>query len=111
MFVTRGVEFLERNLLLQEASGSNIDLEEIRESQYTIPSVGTSKRVEPEHNDVEAQHKTPGICRSGRVSQQPDKYGFLVTAEEAELGDHCEPTSYREAISDPESEKWHEANA
>lgn len=110
VFVARGAEFLERNLLSQEACGSNVYLEEVREPQNTTPSTDASeKRVEAEHSIAKGQHETPVICRSGRISQQPEKYGFLVTVEEAELGDHCEPASYQEVVSDVESDKWLEA--
>ncbi|GKB73967.1 retrotransposon protein, putative, ty1-copia subclass, partial [Tanacetum coccineum] len=42
-------------------------------------------------------------------SEAPERYGFFVDAKEHELKDHGEPTNYRAALSDPESDKWLEA--
>ncbi|GKF17157.1 putative retrotransposon ty1-copia subclass protein, partial [Tanacetum coccineum] len=41
--------------------------------------------------------------------QAPERYGFYIDAEEHELGDHCEPPNYQDALLDPKSEKWLEA--
>ncbi|KAL2225731.1 UNVERIFIED_CONTAM: hypothetical protein Sindi_3024000, partial [Sesamum indicum] len=45
------------------------------------------------------------LCRSTRISQHPDRYGFLGLT--SQLDDY--PTTYREAIYDIDSNKWLEA--
>ncbi|KAJ9558098.1 hypothetical protein OSB04_012712 [Centaurea solstitialis] len=77
IFVARYVKFLENYLILQEASGSTIDFDEIQ-SEDAQPSSNTSEHhTEAEHTD--------------------------------NVGDHGEPTNYKAALSDPESDKWLEA--
>ncbi|GKA36793.1 hypothetical protein Tco_0723358 [Tanacetum coccineum] len=90
-------------------SGSDEGLELIQEED-TQPSENTSD----EHNEVvpievEPQYVKVPICRSARIPQAPDKYGFYVDFEEHELGDLNEPPNYKAALSDPEYDKWLEA--
>ncbi|GKB91658.1 DNA helicase [Tanacetum coccineum] len=107
--------FFENSLTLQEASGSHgllemsesdVGLELIQEDD-TKPSDNTRKK----HNEVEPTEIEPHsakipIHRSERISQAPDRYGFYVDVEEHELGDLDEPPNYKDALSDPESDKW-----
>ena len=45
--------------------------------------------------------------RSGRIRHEPERYGFLITDDQSiVLVDQDEPTTYREAIEDPNSAKW-----
>ena len=45
--------------------------------------------------------------RSGRICHEPERYGFLITDDQSiVLVDQDEPTTYREAIEDPNSAKW-----
>ncbi|GKC22999.1 zinc finger, CCHC-type containing protein [Tanacetum coccineum] len=79
-------------------------------SEDAQPSQNTSlHQHEVEPDIVEPQTDVIPIRRSARISQAPERYGFYIDAEEHELGDHGEPTNYRPALSDPESEKWLEA--
>ncbi|KAJ9561430.1 hypothetical protein OSB04_006590 [Centaurea solstitialis] len=56
IFVARYAEFLENRLILQEASGSTIDFDEIQ-SEDAQPSSNTSEHhTEVEHTDVEPQN-------------------------------------------------------
>ncbi|GJU93442.1 retrotransposon protein, putative, ty1-copia subclass [Tanacetum coccineum] len=48
-------------------------------------------------------------CKSTRISQTPERYGFYIDVEEHKLGYHSEPPNYRAALSDLKSEKWLEA--
>ncbi|GJX59860.1 putative RNA-directed DNA polymerase, partial [Tanacetum coccineum] len=109
IFVSRYAEFLETNLIKQEASGRTVDFDEIQ-SEDAQPSENTIlHQHEVEHNTVEPQTDIIPVCRSARIPQAPERYGFYIDAEEQELGYHGEPPNYRAALSDPESEKWLEA--
>ena len=45
--------------------------------------------------------------RSGRIRHEPERYGFLIIDDQSiVLMDQDEPTTYREAIEDPNSAKW-----
>ncbi|GJW72832.1 retrotransposon protein, putative, ty1-copia subclass [Tanacetum coccineum] len=106
IFVARNVEFLKSSLILQEASGSNVDHEIIQE-ENTQPFEYTSEQ----HNEVVHDYVKPHSeivpnCRSNRIPQVPDRYGFYVDAEEHKLGDLNEPPNDKAALSDPEFDKW-----
>ncbi|GJX99038.1 hypothetical protein Tco_0356057 [Tanacetum coccineum] len=60
-------------------------------------------------NEVEPQSVRVPICRSARIPQVLDRYGYYVDIEEHELGDLNEPPNYKAALADPESDKWLEA--
>ncbi|PKI66182.1 hypothetical protein CRG98_013435 [Punica granatum] len=48
--------------------------------------------------------------RSGKIRHEPEIYGFLVTQDnDVLLVDNDEPTTYAEAVTGPDSEKWLEA--
>ena len=58
--------------------------------------------------DVAREIQTP--CRSFRTRHEPQRYGFLVTQSgDVILMDKDELTNYKEAMMEPESEKWLEA--
>nr|GEW01648.1 hypothetical protein [Tanacetum cinerariifolium] len=46
------------------------------------------------------------IYRSARIPQVPNRYGYYVDVEEYELGDLDEPSNYKTALADLESDKW-----
>ena len=51
-----------------------------------------------------------GPRRSQRNIHAPIRYGFLITeGDELGLVDHDDPSSFREAMEGPDSEKWQEA--
>ena len=71
VFTACFAEFLKRDFLLQEISGSNIDLEEVQELQSNIPSENTSlPHAETEHTVGEPERVAPIIRRSGRTPHQ-----------------------------------------
>ena len=44
--------------------------------------------------------------KSGRIRHEPERYGFLITDDQSiVLVNQNEPTTYREAIEDPNSAK------
>src|SRR3954465_13866122 len=60
------------------------------------------------HDDHDENEEEPILpCRSSRVRQATEFYGQLVNAISVVESD--EPTSYKEAMEGPESEKWLEA--
>ncbi|GJX88571.1 putative ribonuclease H-like domain-containing protein [Tanacetum coccineum] len=112
------LRFFENNLIVQEASGSHGPLKmsrsderlELIQEEDTQPSKNTSE----EHNEVvpmevEPQNVKVLIRRSIRIPEAPYRYGFYVDVDEYELGDLNEPPNYKDALSDPEYDKWLEA--
>ncbi|GJT63902.1 retrotransposon protein, putative, ty1-copia subclass [Tanacetum coccineum] len=73
------------NLISQEASGSTVDFDEIQMQDAQTFGNTSEHQLEVEHDDVEPQ------------------------TDEHELGDHGEPTNYRAALSNHESNKRLEA--
>ncbi|GJX50330.1 retrotransposon protein, putative, ty1-copia subclass [Tanacetum coccineum] len=49
---------------------------------------------------------TPEFDRSTRTRRPTDRMCLYIDAEEHELGDLGEPTNYKAALLDPESDKW-----
>ncbi|GKB47064.1 retrotransposon protein, putative, ty1-copia subclass, partial [Tanacetum coccineum] len=97
------------HFIKQEASGSTVDFDEIQ-SENAQPSENTSLHPhEVKLDTIEPQTDVIPVCRSVRIPQAPERYGFYIDAEEHELGDHGEPPNYQAALSDPKSEKWLEA--
>nr|GEV13998.1 retrotransposon protein, putative, Ty1-copia subclass [Tanacetum cinerariifolium] len=103
--VARYVEFFEKSLITQKVSGRAINLKEIQDED-TSPSEITSeismevKGFKPPHEEV-----IP-ICRSERIHQAPNHLCQNVEVGEHSLGDLNEPTIYKAAMLDPESNKW-----
>ncbi|GJV87883.1 retrotransposon protein, putative, ty1-copia subclass [Tanacetum coccineum] len=97
------------NLLMQEASRSLVNLEEIQ-VEDTHPSKNTSEHHdEDEQEIVELESDVIPIRRSTRTRHAPDRMCLYVDAEEHKLGDHNEPTNYKAALSDSKYDKWLEA--
>nr|GEV90478.1 hypothetical protein [Tanacetum cinerariifolium] len=109
IFVARYAEFFKTSLITQEASGSTVDFNEIQKEDAQ-PSENTSQHQhEVKHDVVDPQTKVIPVCRSARIPQAPEQYGFYIDAEEHELGDHSEPPNYQAALSYPKFKKWLEA--
>nr|GEW78030.1 retrotransposon protein, putative, Ty1-copia subclass [Tanacetum cinerariifolium] len=90
VLVARNTEFLENNLINQEASGSLEDLEIIQEED-TNPSIDT--RLNHEEDDLEIDEPQSDIIpirRSTRTQHAPDRMCLYIDAEEHELGDLVE---------------------
>ncbi|GJQ92315.1 retrotransposon protein, putative, ty1-copia subclass [Tanacetum coccineum] len=106
--VARYAEFFEKNLITQEVSGRAMDLEEIQDED-TSPSEITSKiPMEVEGFEPPQEEDIP-IRRSERTRRAPNRLSLNVEVEEHSLGDLNEPTSYKAAMLDSESNKWIDA--
>ncbi|GJY39542.1 retrotransposon protein, putative, ty1-copia subclass [Tanacetum coccineum] len=106
--VTRYAEFFEKNLITQEVSGRARDLEKIQDED-TSPSEITSKiPMEVEGFEPPQEEDIP-IRRSERTRRSPNRLCLNVEAEEHSIGDLNEPTSYKAAMLDSESNKWTDA--
>nr|GEW10244.1 hypothetical protein [Tanacetum cinerariifolium] len=108
IFVTRYTKFFEKSLINQEVSGRAIDVKEIQDED-TSPSEITSK-IPMEVEGFEPPHEEEILIRrSERSHRVPNRLCLNVEAEEHSLGDLNEPTSYKAAILDLESNKWLDA--
>jgi len=126
-FVAKTGHFLEKEFLAKELSGRKIDLDEVTDQSLQLEETATEIVLEPSstvgaeengQNDIHNDHdidddhdeneEEPFMPRrSSRVRQPTEFYGQLVNAISADESD--EPTSYKEAMEGPESEKWLEA--
>nr|GEY76146.1 hypothetical protein [Tanacetum cinerariifolium] len=102
--VARYAEFLEKNLLSQEISGSAEELEKIQDED-TSPSENTSEIPLEVQGFEPPQEGVVPIRRSARTHRAPDSLCLNVKVEEHSLGDLNEHTNYKAAILDPESDK------
>ncbi|GJY83065.1 putative RNA-directed DNA polymerase [Tanacetum coccineum] len=110
--VARYAEFFEKRLISQEISGRAVDLEEIQEEEDTTPSENTSnipQEVEGFEPPQPPQEEVIPIRRSKRTHRAPNRLCLNVEVEEHSLGDLNEPTSYKAAMLDSESNKWIDA--
>ncbi|GKB53103.1 retrotransposon protein, putative, ty1-copia subclass [Tanacetum coccineum] len=106
--VARYVEFFDKNLITQEVSWRAIDLEEIQDED-TSPSEITSKIPMEVEGFEPPQEEVIPVCRSERTHRAPDRLCLNIEAKEHSLGDLNEPTSYKAAMIDSESNKWIDA--
>ena len=56
-----------------------------------------------------AHDETRDLRRSGRVHQAPERYGFLIEQDGAQVIEDDEPTTYKEVLSSEDKTKWLEA--
>ncbi|GJW96600.1 retrotransposon protein, putative, ty1-copia subclass [Tanacetum coccineum] len=108
IIVARYAEFLEKNLITQEVSGRAIDLEEIQDEDTSPSEITSEIPMEVEGFDPPQEEVIP-IRRSKRIHQAPNRLCLNVEAEEHSLCDLNEPTSYKAAMFDSESNKWIDA--
>ncbi|GJT78793.1 retrotransposon protein, putative, ty1-copia subclass [Tanacetum coccineum] len=108
IIVARYAEFFEKNLITQEVSERAIDLEEIQDKD-TSPSEITSEIPMEVEGFEPPQEEVILIRRSERTHRAPNCFCLNVEAEEHSLGDLNELTSYKDAMLDPESNKWLDA--
>nr|GFB92761.1 zinc finger, CCHC-type [Tanacetum cinerariifolium] len=106
--VARYVEFFEKSLITQEISGRVVDLEEIQDKD-TSPSKITSEIPMKVKAFKPPQEEVILIRKSERTYRAPTCLCLNVEAEEHNLGDLNEPTSYKAAMLDPKSNKWLDA--
>ncbi|GJW15258.1 retrotransposon protein, putative, ty1-copia subclass [Tanacetum coccineum] len=100
--VARYVKFFEKSRITQEVSGRAIDLEEIQDED-TSPSKITSEIPIEVEGFEPPQEEVILIRRSERTHRAPNLLCLNVEAKEHSLGDLNEPTSYKTAMLDPES--------
>ncbi|GJS86872.1 retrotransposon protein, putative, ty1-copia subclass [Tanacetum coccineum] len=106
VLVARNAEFLENSLINQEASQSLEDLDIIQEED-THPSIDTSLNHEEDDLEIDKpQSDIIPIHRSTRTRRPTDRMCLYIDAEEHELGDLGEPANYKDALLEPESDKW-----
>nr|GEW68128.1 hypothetical protein [Tanacetum cinerariifolium] len=106
--VARYAEFFEKNLLTQEVSGRAMDLVEIQDED-TSPSEITSKIPMEVEGFEPPQEEVIPICRSKMTHRAPNSLCLNVEVEEHSLGDLNEPSSYKAAMLDSESNSWIDA--
>ncbi|GJS33273.1 retrotransposon protein, putative, ty1-copia subclass [Tanacetum coccineum] len=106
--VARYVEFFEKNLITQEVSGRVVDLEKIQNEDTTPSEITSEIPMEVEGFELPQEEEIP-IRRSERSRRVPNRLCLNVEAEEHSLGDLNEPTSYKAAMLDSESNKWIDA--
>ncbi|GJR80639.1 retrotransposon protein, putative, ty1-copia subclass [Tanacetum coccineum] len=106
--VARYAEFFEKNLITQEVSRRAIDLEEIQDEDTSPSEITSEIPMEVEGFEPPQEEEIP-IRRSERSRRVPNRLCLNVEAEEHSLGDLNEPTSYKAAMLDSESNKWIDA--
>ncbi|GJS24352.1 reverse transcriptase domain-containing protein [Tanacetum coccineum] len=94
------------SLISQEISGRAVDLEEIQEKEDTTSSEITSNIPQEVEGFELPQEEVILIRRSKRIHRAPNRLCLNVEVEEHSLVDLNEPTSYKVAMLDLESNKW-----
>ena len=107
--------FLEKEFLSKTVSGSTVHLEEIRDDSVqpeVIQEPGTDsiEVVEPElvvETEPILADISDGPRRSERTSRPPVRYEYLVSNDgDLVVMDSDDPTTFREAMDGPDSDKW-----
>ncbi|GJW27362.1 retrotransposon protein, putative, ty1-copia subclass [Tanacetum coccineum] len=106
--VARYAEFFKKILITQEVSARAMDLKEIQDED-TSPSKITSKIPMEVEGFEPPQKEVIPVRRSERTHRAPNHLYLNVEAEEHSLGDLNEPTGYKAAMLDSESNKWIDA--
>ena len=97
--MSKNAEFLEKDLLSQGASGSRSELEEVLNPQEQTREPEPAPQVSLSDREVNTE-----LRRSTRVSQPPERYGFVIENQQTVEDD--EPSNYEEAVKDVDSSKW-----
>ncbi|GJV67380.1 retrotransposon protein, putative, ty1-copia subclass [Tanacetum coccineum] len=92
-----------------EVSGRAIDLEEIQDKDTSLSEITSEILIEVEGFEP-PQEEEISICRSERTHRAPDHLCLNVEVEEHSLGDLNEPTSYKAAMLDSESNSFIDPN-
>ncbi|GKA97516.1 retrotransposon protein, putative, ty1-copia subclass [Tanacetum coccineum] len=88
---------------------NSLRIEEIQEEEDTTPSEITSNIPQEVEGFEPPQEEVIPIRRSERTHRAPNRLCLNVEVEEHSLGDLNEPTSYKAAMLDSESNKWIDA--
>ncbi|GKA26829.1 retrotransposon protein, putative, ty1-copia subclass [Tanacetum coccineum] len=106
VLVAQNAEFFKNGLITQEASGILEDIEIIQDED-TYPSENTSLHHDEDDQEIdEPQSDIIPVHKSIKTRHAPNHMCLYVDVEEYELGDLNEPTNYKAALLDPESDKW-----
>ncbi|GJV74787.1 retrotransposon protein, putative, ty1-copia subclass [Tanacetum coccineum] len=97
-----------KNIISQEVSGRVVELEKIQDED-TSPSENTSEIPMEVEGFEPPQEEVVLVRRSARTHRAPDCLCLNIEVEEHSLGDLNEPTNYKAALLDPESDKWVDA--
>ncbi|GJY53132.1 retrotransposon protein, putative, ty1-copia subclass [Tanacetum coccineum] len=106
--VARYAEFFEENLISQEVSGRARELEEIQDEDTSPSEITSEIPIEVEGFEPPHEEETP-VRRSIRTHRAHEHLSLNVEVEEHSMGDLNEPTSYKVAMLDLESNKWIDA--
>ncbi|GJU55707.1 retrotransposon protein, putative, ty1-copia subclass, partial [Tanacetum coccineum] len=103
VIVARYGDFLERDLISQEFSGRDYDLED--DHMDTLPSENTSEiPVEPE--SLGPPPELIPVRRSERTTRAPNRLCLNMEVEDDVVGDLGEPANYKAAMLDPDKVIW-----
>ncbi|GJS24896.1 retrotransposon protein, putative, ty1-copia subclass [Tanacetum coccineum] len=103
VIVARYGDFLERDLISQEFSGRDYDLED--DHMDTLPSENTSViPVEPE--SLGPPPELIPVRRSERTTRAPNRLCLNMEVEDDVVGDLGEPANYKAAMLDPDKVIW-----
>ncbi|GJY52934.1 retrotransposon protein, putative, ty1-copia subclass [Tanacetum coccineum] len=103
VIVARYGDFLERDLISQEFSGRDYDLED--DHMDTLPSENTSEiPVEPE--SLGPPPELIPIRRSERNKSAPNRLNLNIEVEDDVVGDLGEPANYKAVMLDPDKVIW-----
>ncbi|GJU08101.1 retrotransposon protein, putative, ty1-copia subclass [Tanacetum coccineum] len=103
--VARYAEFFEKNIISQEVSGRAVELEEIQDEDASR-SENTSKIPMEVEGFEPPQEEVIPVRRSAMTHRAPNHLCRNVEVDEHSLGDLNEPTNYKAAMLDIESDKW-----
>ncbi|KAJ0765449.1 putative RNA-directed DNA polymerase [Helianthus annuus] len=106
VFVARKGKFLEDKFLM-EGTNRTVELDEDQGPQPNTRLVDTSTQQEVVEYDQMVDQHTHNVRRSGRISNPPERYGFFMDG--CYVVDSDEPTTYHDAMSKSDCDKWLEA--
>nr|GEY61995.1 retrotransposon protein, putative, Ty1-copia subclass [Tanacetum cinerariifolium] len=104
---THQVERAKDLLRLTHTDKQSLEDLEIIQEEDMHPSIDTSLNHKEDDLEIdEPQSDIISIRRSIRTRHAPDRMCLYIDAGEHELRDLGEPTNYKAALLDPESDKW-----
>ena len=107
MFVSKHAVFLEKEFLLEEASGSKIELGKVQEPQMKADQPTCPDLICHTDEVIGESIETQTLRRSIRVWTIQERYRFLVDQDnDVTMIEDNEPTSYDEVLKSSESELW-----
>ena len=102
VFVSRHATFIKKEFLLNESSGSEIELKEVQD-----PQMEAEEPIEPTATEVAESPVEQTPRRSTRVRTEPERYGFLIDDDQnVMLLENDEPESYEEVLKSLERDLW-----